>query len=938
MSNSSEEFIEDEKERKLRAKQAKSQVEDLEAALMAEMGMIQDNTKKQNRGSGFSPKQKSGGGSPSSNSPSLSPSQKRNSSKRHTQDGNRTSERMAIGIRGAAEGGNRNSSHRPKVEKVEKVEPSAEEVKESLVKEQGMAVAIDVESYEEQFNETKEEKRKRKEEAKAEMRRIKEMMGDDADDLEFESVETDSEEDGARLAPTQSQKTQIKILEADPAKPTPSAKKPLPKVPPKTPPKPSNALTSSNPASGASTPDRPQSVGNVQNFSPQNNNRNSGYTQADQQPSRPQHTSPESKPEPVTAQAATQGYLSPVQQLLAMEEANSNNLRRQSEERMASERRQAGEEFQRKLAREREEVEARMEAERLEREKRQAAEKAAYEERVAAQEEQRRYFEELNSNPGSFTQPGRGSQARPQARPEPEEDMEARMERLMEQKMAEKMAAMERLAQQKIEEAERIAAEKIQAADRLLQQRQQQVDSQQQARDDEDRERTRREREVELARQEKIQRQVADRMAAENLLAEQERQLQAQLAQHQAEKEKLERERDRMERENKEREERERQEKEAALTQNFNNAFTANSPPRGSNNGTGCAGYVPHSFRPNTCKLCFLSKDQHGGGDAQSTPTQQPQSPQQHQQRVPNNAQQSPNQVVSGRINSPVQGNVVRPQFTQPQNAVTVETCTGYAAHSFKPNTCKFCGAAKERHTGSSAMPSTQPSQTSQTASPSQPSIIHEYCQCNLQANTKFCNRCGKMVQNVGGGVQSPIRVNPTSGNNSPNVRPQPQTILPVCDQYVAHSFKPFCKNCNHSREEHKQSPSQTPTNAGYAEDDILFQSSEWKQKLLQKKQEQAEKQKAQQPMVVQDSGTDVPLIRPSRQMNAVVPTGNIRLQYSVQQLKNNEALPQGVDPLKKETYLSNIEFEATFKMTKTEFQGLPQWKQLNLKKSVGLH
>jgi hypothetical protein len=105
----------------------------------------------------------------------------------------------------------------------------------------------------------------------------------------------------------------------------------------------------------------------------------------------------------------------------------------------------------------------------------------------------------------------------------------------------------------------------------------------------------------------------------------------------------------------------------------------------------------------------------------------------------------------------------------------------------------------------------------------------------------------------------------------------------------------------------------------------------------LQKKQEQAEKQKAQQPMVVQgmlapvilleitgvlfffffllslffledcfcftclDIGTDVPLIGPSRNMNAVVPTGNIRLQYSVQQLKNNEALPNGVDPLKKE-------------------------------------
>jgi hypothetical protein len=389
-----------------------------------------------------------------------------------------------------------------------------------------------------------------------------------------------------------------------------------------------------------------------------------------------------------------------------------------------------------------------------------------------------------------------------------------------------------RIAQQKIEEAERIAAEKIQAAERLLQQQQltfqqqqaQQGAQAQQLAQEEERERNRREREAEAARQEKVQRLAAERKAAEGLLAEQERQLQQQLAQHQAEKEKLERERDRME---KERQEKERQE-------SFNNAFVSprNSPSQPSKpNANGCAGYVPHSFRPNTCKVCFLSKDQHE--DQSSPPSQAQQSPpqQQHQQRVPNstvqhlqqpNSPQQSQQVVSGRIASPVQvhnnpsaqgpctayvphsfrpntckncngakdghaspsspsqpnsqqqqGGLARPQFTvQPQqNVITVENCPGYVSHAFKPNTCKFCGAAKERHTGTS-MPGTQ--QPSHPSPQQQPSIIQEYCQCNAQTPTKFCNRCGKMVQNVGG-VQSPMRVNPNVGQNT----------RPVCNQVL---------------------------------------------------------------------------------------------------------------------------------------------------------
>jgi hypothetical protein len=138
-----------------------------------------------------------------------------------------------------------------------------------------------------------------------------------------------------------------------------------------------------------------------------NNNRNSGYL-SNSEPSTP----PQARPTggPLLPQPAAHGYLSPVQQLLAEEEANANSLRRQSEEKMAQERKANAEAFQRKLAQEKAEMEARLEAERLEREKRQAAERAAYEERLAAQEEQRLYFEQLNSNSPVFAQNNRSSQ------------------------------------------------------------------------------------------------------------------------------------------------------------------------------------------------------------------------------------------------------------------------------------------------------------------------------------------------------------------------------------------------------------------------------------------------------------------------------------------------------------------------------------------------
>lgn len=47
--------------------------------------------------------------------------------------------------------------------------------------------------------------------------------------------------------------------------------------------------------------------------------------------------------------------------------------------------------------------------------------------------------------------------------------------------------------------------------------------------------------------------------------------------------------------------------------------------------------------------------------------------------------------------------------------------------------------------------------------------------------------------------------------------------------------------------------------------------------------------------------------------------------------------LPEGVDPLKLEIYLTDEDFEFALDMTRDEFNALPTWKQINLKKAKGL-
>lgn len=47
--------------------------------------------------------------------------------------------------------------------------------------------------------------------------------------------------------------------------------------------------------------------------------------------------------------------------------------------------------------------------------------------------------------------------------------------------------------------------------------------------------------------------------------------------------------------------------------------------------------------------------------------------------------------------------------------------------------------------------------------------------------------------------------------------------------------------------------------------------------------------------------------------------------------------LPDGVNPLKLEFYLSDEEFKELLQTTKEDFANLPAWKQTNLKKKARL-
>jgi len=56
---------------------------------------------------------------------------------------------------------------------------------------------------------------------------------------------------------------------------------------------------------------------------------------------------------------------------------------------------------------------------------------------------------------------------------------------------------------------------------------------------------------------------------------------------------------------------------------------------------------------------------------------------------------------------------------------------------------------------------------------------------------------------------------------------------------------------------------------------------------------------------------------------------------FDLETLKSS--LPDGVDPAKKEEYLSDADFQSAFGMSKDEFTALPAWKKKNKKKDAGL-
>ena len=60
---------------------------------------------------------------------------------------------------------------------------------------------------------------------------------------------------------------------------------------------------------------------------------------------------------------------------------------------------------------------------------------------------------------------------------------------------------------------------------------------------------------------------------------------------------------------------------------------------------------------------------------------------------------------------------------------------------------------------------------------------------------------------------------------------------------------------------------------------------------------------------------------------------------FPLEQLVNMpvEELPEGVDPSRKEEYLSVEDFTKVLGMSPAAFSALPRWKQQNLKKAKGL-
>ncbi|KAG8443520.1 hypothetical protein GDO86_012065 [Hymenochirus boettgeri] len=84
---------------------------------------------------------------------------------------------------------------------------------------------------------------------------------------------------------------------------------------------------------------------------------------------------------------------------------------------------------------------------------------------------------------------------------------------------------------------------------------------------------------------------------------------------------------------------------------------------------------------------------------------------------------------------------------------------------------------------------------------------------------------------------------------------------------------------------------------------------------------------------------TQVTQINQITQISEPLPESNGNQWFDKSLLLNkvSEDLPDGVDPTKKEFYLSDADFAAILGMPKAQFYQLPKWKQQNLKKQHGL-
>uniref|UniRef100_A0A8C0B9E4 Villin like n=1 Tax=Buteo japonicus TaxID=224669 RepID=A0A8C0B9E4_9AVES len=79
------------------------------------------------------------------------------------------------------------------------------------------------------------------------------------------------------------------------------------------------------------------------------------------------------------------------------------------------------------------------------------------------------------------------------------------------------------------------------------------------------------------------------------------------------------------------------------------------------------------------------------------------------------------------------------------------------------------------------------------------------------------------------------------------------------------------------------------------------------------------------------------PVVSTYNSSSCVVPNGEGIYSREVLMNKTVDELPEGVDPTKKEYYLSDADFHDIFGKSKEEFYQMPKWKQQNEKKQCGL-